>query len=79
MTDSRGDAATQPLVVIGDVLLDIDVVGTAARLSPEAPVPAPAAPSSPGAAPGAPSPPAAAPGEPSNPVSAPSAPAPTLL
>jgi len=39
MTDSRGDAATQPLVVIGDVLLDIDVVGTAARLSPEAPVP----------------------------------------
>ena len=39
MTDSRGDAATQPLVVVGDVLLDIDVVGTAARLSPEAPVP----------------------------------------
>jgi D-beta-D-heptose 7-phosphate kinase/D-beta-D-heptose 1-phosphate adenosyltransferase len=31
--------ATGPLVVIGDVLLDIDVVGTAARLSPEAPVP----------------------------------------
>ena len=26
-------------MVIGDVLLDIDVVGTAARLSPEAPVP----------------------------------------
>ncbi len=39
MTNARGDAATPPLVVIGDVLLDIDVVGTAARLSPEAPVP----------------------------------------
>ena len=35
---ARGDARTQPLVVVGDVLLDVDVVGTAARLSPEAPV-----------------------------------------
>ncbi|HYP46802.1 MAG TPA: PfkB family carbohydrate kinase [Propionibacteriaceae bacterium] len=39
MTRQRRDVETQPLVVIGDVLLDIDVVGTAARLSPEAPVP----------------------------------------
>ena len=30
---------TRPLVVIGDVLLDIDVVGRSERLSPEAPVP----------------------------------------
>lgn len=30
---------TRPVVVIGDVLLDIDVVGKSVRLSPEAPVP----------------------------------------
>jgi D-beta-D-heptose 7-phosphate kinase / D-beta-D-heptose 1-phosphate adenosyltransferase len=29
----------RPLVVVGDALLDVDVVGTAARMSPEAPVP----------------------------------------
>ena len=29
----------RPLVVLGDLLLDIDLVGTARRLSPEAPVP----------------------------------------
>ena len=39
MTTPRGDAVSRPVVVIGDVLLDIDVVGTAVRLSPEAPVP----------------------------------------
>jgi D-beta-D-heptose 7-phosphate kinase / D-beta-D-heptose 1-phosphate adenosyltransferase len=27
------------LVVVGDALLDVDLVGTASRLSPEAPVP----------------------------------------
>jgi bifunctional ADP-heptose synthase (sugar kinase/adenylyltransferase) len=30
---------TRPIVVIGDVLLDIDLVGESVRLSPEAPVP----------------------------------------
>jgi rfaE bifunctional protein nucleotidyltransferase chain/domain/rfaE bifunctional protein kinase chain/domain len=35
----RSTADTRPLVVVGDVLLDVDVVGTADRLSPEAPVP----------------------------------------
>ena len=39
MTPSR------PLVVVGDVLLDVDVVGTAARMSPEAPVPVISSPS----------------------------------
>ncbi len=39
MTGRGRDSATKPLVVIGDVLLDIDVVGTAVRLSPEAAVP----------------------------------------
>ena len=29
----------RPLVVIGDVMLDVDVEGSASRLSPEAPVP----------------------------------------
>ncbi|MDP9396808.1 MAG: D-beta-D-heptose 1-phosphate adenosyltransferase, partial [Actinomycetota bacterium] len=28
-----------PLVVVGDALLDVDVVGRATRLSPDAPVP----------------------------------------
>ncbi len=36
---------TRPLVVVGDMLLDIDVVGTATRLSPEAPVPVVSSPS----------------------------------
>jgi D-beta-D-heptose 7-phosphate kinase / D-beta-D-heptose 1-phosphate adenosyltransferase len=36
---------TRPLVVVGDVLLDVDVVGTATRLSPEAPVPVVSSPS----------------------------------
>ncbi|WP_396454403.1 D-glycero-beta-D-manno-heptose 1-phosphate adenylyltransferase [Actinomadura sp.] len=30
---------TAPLVVVGDVLLDIDIVGTSSRLCPDAPVP----------------------------------------
>ena len=30
---------TAPLVVVGDALLDVDLVGTASRLSPDAPVP----------------------------------------
>ncbi|MCW2536768.1 MAG: rfaE bifunctional protein, partial [Modestobacter sp.] len=29
----------QPLVVVGDALLDVDLVGTASRLTPDAPVP----------------------------------------
>jgi D-beta-D-heptose 7-phosphate kinase / D-beta-D-heptose 1-phosphate adenosyltransferase len=32
-------SATGPLVVIGDALLDVDLVGTASRLTPDAPVP----------------------------------------
>ena len=39
MTNSRGDAATPPLVVVGDVLLDIDVVGTATSCRRGLPVP----------------------------------------
>jgi rfaE bifunctional protein nucleotidyltransferase chain/domain/rfaE bifunctional protein kinase chain/domain len=35
----------RPLVVVGDVLLDVDIVGTAARMSPEAPVPVISSPS----------------------------------
>ena len=35
----------RPVVVVGDVLLDVDVVGTAARMSPEAPVPVISSPS----------------------------------
>ena len=30
---------TAPLVVVGDALLDVDVLGRAGRLSPDAPVP----------------------------------------
>jgi D-beta-D-heptose 7-phosphate kinase/D-beta-D-heptose 1-phosphate adenosyltransferase len=30
---------SQPLVVVGDALLDVDLVGTASRLTPDAPVP----------------------------------------
>ncbi len=30
---------TKPLVIVGDSILDVDIVGTASRLSPEAPVP----------------------------------------
>ncbi|HEX8093853.1 D-glycero-beta-D-manno-heptose 1-phosphate adenylyltransferase [Jatrophihabitans sp.] len=33
------DAVTAPLVVVGDVMLDIDLIAESARLSPEAPVP----------------------------------------
>lgn len=33
------DAGMKPLVVVGDTMLDVDVDGTAGRLSPEAPVP----------------------------------------
>ena len=29
----------RPLVVVGDSMLDVDIEGTATRLSPEAPVP----------------------------------------
>jgi rfaE bifunctional protein nucleotidyltransferase chain/domain/rfaE bifunctional protein kinase chain/domain len=32
-------AANRPLVVVGDALLDVDLVGTASRLTPDAPVP----------------------------------------
>jgi rfaE bifunctional protein nucleotidyltransferase chain/domain len=32
-------SATGPLVVVGDALLDVDLVGTASRLTPDAPVP----------------------------------------
>lgn len=32
-------AKSRPLVVVGDALLDVDLVGTASRLSPDAPVP----------------------------------------
>ena len=35
----RGPRTSRPLVVLGDLLLDVDVTGTARRLSPEAPVP----------------------------------------
>jgi rfaE bifunctional protein nucleotidyltransferase chain/domain/rfaE bifunctional protein kinase chain/domain len=46
MTHSfRPTSDNRPLVVVGDVLLDVDVVGTAARLSPEAPVPVISSPS----------------------------------
>ena len=31
--------STRPLVIVGDVMLDIDLEGSATRLSPEAPVP----------------------------------------
>ncbi|TYP87150.1 D-glycero-beta-D-manno-heptose 1-phosphate adenylyltransferase [Blastococcus xanthinilyticus] len=36
---ARGSAATRPLVVVGDALLDVDLVGSASRLTPDAPVP----------------------------------------
>lgn len=36
---SRGQSGRQPLVVIGDALLDVDVDGVAGRLCPDAPVP----------------------------------------
>ncbi|GAA4742215.1 D-glycero-beta-D-manno-heptose 1-phosphate adenylyltransferase [Modestobacter marinus] len=32
-------AAARPIVVVGDALLDVDLVGTASRLTPDAPVP----------------------------------------
>ncbi|KGH45811.1 D-beta-D-heptose 1-phosphate adenosyltransferase [Modestobacter caceresii] len=32
-------AASRPIVVVGDALLDVDLVGTASRLTPDAPVP----------------------------------------
>ena len=32
-------SAPGPLVVVGDALLDVDLVGTASRLTPDAPVP----------------------------------------
>src|SRR4051812_50026333 len=39
----RGDrpvtAGNRPIVVVGDALLDVDLVGTASRLTPDAPVP----------------------------------------
>ena len=41
----RSTSDRRPLVVVGDVLLDVDVVGTAARMSPEAPVPVISSPS----------------------------------
>jgi rfaE bifunctional protein nucleotidyltransferase chain/domain/rfaE bifunctional protein kinase chain/domain len=36
---SPGTQRTGPLVVVGDALLDVDLVGTASRLAPDAPVP----------------------------------------
>lgn len=42
---SSSTSDRRPLVVVGDVLLDVDVVGTASRLSPEAPVPVISSPS----------------------------------
>ena len=42
---SSSTSDRRPLVVVGDVLLDVDVVGTAARMSPEAPVPVISSPS----------------------------------
>jgi len=41
----RPGSDPRPLVVVGDVLLDVDVVGTATRISPEAPVPVISSPS----------------------------------
>ncbi|MGY2066449.1 D-glycero-beta-D-manno-heptose 1-phosphate adenylyltransferase [Blastococcus sp. SYSU DS0619] len=35
----RTPPAPRPLVVVGDALLDVDLVGTASRLTPDAPVP----------------------------------------
>src|SRR6478672_5087149 len=34
-----GGAVSRPLVVVGDALLDVDLVGRASRLTPDAPVP----------------------------------------
>jgi D-beta-D-heptose 7-phosphate kinase/D-beta-D-heptose 1-phosphate adenosyltransferase len=36
---SERGAVTGPVVVVGDALLDVDLVGTASRLTPDAPVP----------------------------------------
>jgi D-beta-D-heptose 7-phosphate kinase / D-beta-D-heptose 1-phosphate adenosyltransferase len=36
---ATGDLVPEPLVIIGDSMLDVDIEGTATRLSPEAPVP----------------------------------------
>ncbi len=36
---STGDGAPRDLVIVGDILLDVDIIGSAERLSPEAPVP----------------------------------------
>ena len=36
---ASGGKARDPLVIVGDAMLDVDVVGDARRLSPEAPVP----------------------------------------
>ena len=42
---SRPTPDSRPVVVVGDVLLDVDIVGTATRMSPEAPVPVISSPS----------------------------------
>ena len=39
LASSRVGAVSRPLVVVGDALLDVDLVGTASRLTPDAPVP----------------------------------------
>src|SRR4051812_50204712 len=36
---AKGDNVSRPLVIVGDSMLDVDIEGTATRLSPEAPVP----------------------------------------
>jgi len=39
LASSAGQRSSGPLVVVGDALLDVDLVGTASRLTPDAPVP----------------------------------------
>jgi D-beta-D-heptose 7-phosphate kinase / D-beta-D-heptose 1-phosphate adenosyltransferase len=39
LASSAGQRSSDPLVVVGDALLDVDLVGTASRLTPDAPVP----------------------------------------
>jgi D-beta-D-heptose 7-phosphate kinase/D-beta-D-heptose 1-phosphate adenosyltransferase len=39
LASSAASRARRPLVVVGDALLDVDLVGTSSRLTPDAPVP----------------------------------------
>src|SRR3954453_13426321 len=36
---AKGEFVSRPIVIVGDSMLDVDIEGTATRLSPEAPVP----------------------------------------